>query len=398
MDSIVSSAASEPTAARMAGSNEAGELLFTGYVRALDPSGEPPDAESFEQVWAALGRVLISELKKRGLWDSPPSYLGVYGHGSWRSTGQEQLIGEALEELVAGCYSHIFIRRLGGLEAQLKVKPNIEGLIFLGVRNFLHDAQKRHDPLGFRIFDVLRRALNGALADGELVLLRGGRKLRNENVFGFDEGADPDGLAGEELGATVERWNDILLPDLVTARGKALERVVGILRNLVSRLAGRGFSAFTFKQLIDPLKNDARARWSALRSAEEGPTAIESDGDLSILVRQIQPDTEVEDRDGFDKLSACMAESLERRQEAARTRAYQSALWQYLRGFALGAAGDGMPSGRKLARHLGIPRDRLPGLFETLGEMVQACRVAISRKPANSGEPSVNSFEKRRVR
>ncbi len=395
MDPIASSAASEPTVAREASSEEGRALIFTRYVRALDPSGEPPDEESFEEVWAALGRVLISELKKRGLWDSPPSYLGVYGYESWRSAGQEQhgLISEALEELLAGCYSHIFIRRLGGLEAQLKVKPNIEGLIFLGVRNFLHDAQKRHDPLGFRIFDVLRRALIAALADGELVLLRGGRKLRNETVLAFDDGADPDRLAGDELGTAVERWNDILLPDLVTARGKALERVVLVLRSLVSRLAGHGVSAFAFKQLIDPLKNDARARWGALLAAEEGPTAIESDGDLLTLVRLIQPDTGVEDRDGFDKLSACMAESLERRQEVARTRAYQSALWQYLQAFALGAAGDGMPSGRKLARHLGIPRDRLPGLFEALGEMVQTCRAAISRSPAIFGKPSVNSFE-----
>ncbi len=371
--------------------------VFTEYVRSLDSSGEPPDAESFGETWTALGRALKSELKKRGLWGSPPSYLGVFGYDSWyraasgeaASGGTEP--GGALEELLADCYQHIFIRRLGGLKAQLKAKPNIEGLVFLGIRNFLHDAQKKHDPFGFGIFDVLRRALRAALDDGDLVLLAGDRRIRNDTVLGFDPEADLDRLAGEELAAAVERWNDTLLPDLVTARGKARERVIAVLQSLLSRLAGECRSAFTFKQLIDPLKNDARARWSALLETEQGPTAIDSDGGLLTLVRRIRPDTGVEDRDRFDKLSLCVAEALERLEEPARTRGYLSTLWQYLRMHAAGTADSGtpaaprarggMPSARRLARHLGIPRDRLSALRSTLGNLVQDCRAAISGKP-----------------
>ncbi len=356
--------------------------VFTEYVRSLDASGEPPDAKSFEQLWAALGRALRSELQKRGLWSSSPSYLGVYGYDSWRRTASDadSSAGEALEELLAGCYSHIFIRRLGGLKAQLKVKPNIEGLIFLNIRNFLHDTQKQHDPFGFRIFDVLRRALRAVLDAGEMVLLAGNRKIRNDTVVAFDAGADPSQLDGEELKAAVERWNDRLLPDLVTARGKALVRLLAVLQSLLLRLPAAGVTAFTFQQLIEPLKNDARNRWSALLETEEGPTAIESDGELTRLVRLIQPDTGVEDRDRFEKLGACLAVSLDRLDGPARTRSYRSALWEYMKAFALGSA-DAMPSARKLSRHLGIPRDRLPGLLETLGELVRDCRAAISRKP-----------------
>ncbi len=364
--------------------------VFTEYVRSLDASGEPPDAESFERVWAALGRVLKSELRKRGLWNTPPSYLGVYGHDSWQtaatSESGEPASGAALEDLLAGCYSHIFIRRIGGLKAQLKVKPNIEGLIFLGIRNFLHDTQKRHDPFGFRIFDVLRRALRAALAAGEMVLLAGDRKIRNDTVLAFDDGADPDRRDGDGLQAAVERWNDTLLPDLVTAQGKARERVLAVLRSFLLKLPAAGVTVFTFQQLIDPLKNDARNRWRALFEAEEGPTALESDGELSQLVRQVQPDTGVEDRDRFEKLAVCLTESIDRLDAPARTRSYLQTLWQYLRAFALGSA-DGVPSARKLGRHLGIPRDRLAGLFETLGELIQSCGAAISEKPP------VNSFE-----
>ncbi len=368
--------------------------IFTDYVRSLDPTGEPPDAESFEEVWAALGRALTGELRKRGLLGSPPSYLGVYGHDSWRraETGDG-----ALEELLADCYTHIFIRRLGGLKAQLKAKPNIEGLVFLGIRNFLHDAQKKHDPLGYRIFDLLQRALRAALAGGELVLLAGDRRLRNDTVLGFDAGADPEQLAGAELDATVKRWNDTLLPELVTARGKARERTIAVLRSLVVKLTAAGVTAFAFRQLIEPLKNDARGRWGALLESEDGDKAIESDGELLTLVRQVQPDTGVEERDNFEKLSGCVAESLDRLDGPGRTRSYLSTLWEYLRVHA-GGNGDGsapaaapgddgaLPSARKLARHLGIPRDRLPSLFATLGSHVQDCRAAIS------GKPPVNSM------
>ncbi len=357
--------------------------VFTEYVRSLDATGEPPDAKSFEQLWAALGRALSSELRKRGLWGSSPSYLGVYGHDAWHeaTSGDQASSADALEELLAGCYSHVFIRRLGGLKAQLKVKPNIEGLVFLGIRNFLHDTQKKHDPLGFRIFDVLRRALRAALDAGEMVLVSGDKRIRNDTVLACDPGAAPDQLAGDELAVTVKRWNDTLLPDLVTARGKARERVIATLQVLMSKLPAAGVKAFAFKQLIDPLKNDARARWSALLETEEGPRAIDGDGELWTLVRQGQPDTGVEDRDSFEKLSICLAESLERIEEPARAREYLSTLWEFLRAFAAGVGADGMPSARKLARHLGIPRDRLPGLFETLGQLVEACRAANSRKP-----------------
>ena len=354
--------------------------VFTEYVRSLTASGEPPSSQSFEQVWATLGRALASELKKRGLWETSPRHLGIYGHESWRAV----VAGEALEELLAGCYSHIFVRRLGGLKAQLRVKPNIEGLVFLGIRNFLHDTQKRHDPFGFKIFDGLRRALRAALDAGEMFLLSGDRRIRNDTILACDPEAAPDELAGAELEVEVKRWNDTLLPDLVTARGKARERVITVLRVLLAKLPAAGVRAFAFKQLIEPLKNDARARWHALLETEAGPTAVERDGELTTLVRQIQPDTGVEERDAFEQLSYCLAKSLEVIEEPPRTRGYLSTLWEYLRAFAAGADG-GMPSARKLARHLGIPRDRLPGLFTTLGRLVETCRAANSRKrPVNS--------------
>lgn len=310
--------------------------VFTDYVRSLDPSGEPPDAETFDEVWSALGRALGSELKKRGLWKSPPSYLGIYGFEHWTVAGSRPGRDDALEELLTSCYTHIFIRRLSGLRVQLKVKSSIEGLVFRGIRNFLHDLQKKHDPFGFRVFEILRSAVREALAAGELYVLAGDSRIRNDTALGFKPGVDAADFANAELEGIVRGWNDALLPDLITANAKARLRVIADVQSLISRLPSNDVDGFVFKQLIKPLKKDARARWSAMLEVAEGDTAIETDDDeLLSIVRMVHPDTSVEDRDSFLKLSGCMAESLDPLDESARTAAgsLRHASWPDCSGF-----------------------------------------------------------------
>ena len=55
------------------------DLTFTDYLRSLAPDGEPPDAETFDTLLGRLRGALVHEMKKRGLYQAPPSYLGVYG-------------------------------------------------------------------------------------------------------------------------------------------------------------------------------------------------------------------------------------------------------------------------------------------------------------------------------
>ncbi len=376
--------------------------VFSEYVRSLDPAGEPPDAGSFAEVWAALGRVLRSELRKRGLWDSPPSYLGVVGWESWRQ-GEAGDGGGPLEDLLADCYSFIFIRRLASLKAQLKVKLNVEGLVFVNIRHFLHELQKKHDPLGFRVFEILRAAVRGAVGTRQLFVLAGDAKIANATVLGFSPEAEARPDLSVQLGGVVSRWNDSLLPELVTAQGKARERLVERLQGLLRWLPGDGVEVFRFQQVIDPLKSDVRARWAALHGAAEGETAVEGDGELREVVRLIQPDTGIEERDSFEKLLACVVEGLERRCDPPPVQGYLSTLWESLWIHAAGSGGaaarrvesiaaaveldsDKLPSGRRLATLLRIPRDRLPQLFAVLRELVDGCRAAISENRPVSSE------------
>ncbi|MCP4655677.1 MAG: hypothetical protein GY856_09690, partial [bacterium] len=304
------------------------------YVRSLEP-GETQDPDLFAAVWDKLRDALIAELRRRSLWGAPPSYLGICGAAGWSDQ-------DALDELVTDCYTFIFLDRLPGLKAQLKVKPNVEGLVFRGIHNFLYDTQKRHDPLGFGVFGVLQSAVRQSVTAGTLHVLAGAPGVGNDTVLGFAPDHDPEQARGAGLAELVKVWNDDLLPELVTARGKVRDQVTTRLATHLSRLPLRGIEAFRFKDVIDPLKNDVRARWSAVRVQSEGETAVEDgDEDLMVIVRQVRPDSGVEERESFEKLLAGVAEALEGIDESARTRAYLETLWAFLRSHAAESPEEG---------------------------------------------------------
>ena len=52
--------------------------VFTAYVRSSDPGDR-----DVVPVLAELRRALRAEIKRRGLWETSPSYLGVYGAERW---------------------------------------------------------------------------------------------------------------------------------------------------------------------------------------------------------------------------------------------------------------------------------------------------------------------------
>ncbi|HEY2293866.1 MAG TPA: hypothetical protein VGM86_24440 [Thermoanaerobaculia bacterium] len=349
------------------GEDAAGARVFTDYVRSLEHGGEP-DPERLAAVREALRRALRGELRRRGLWSLPPDYLGVYGSKSWE---------DALEELLAACFAFVFVDRLRGLQAQLRVKPNVDGLVHLNVRHFLHERQKEHDPLGSQVFEVLQSAVRGALAAGELHVLAGDPRVRNETVLGFRPDADP-APSTQDFRPLVARWNDDLLADLVVLRGRRQEEVVARLRERLAELSGAG--AFRFKDLIDPLKSDVRARWDALFQHAAGETASEWEEDEAArAVRLTRPDTGFEERQLFRRLVDCVLTSIERLDASEKTRAYLAKLWQFVRVNAL-SGNEGRPSDRRLADHLDVPRDRLKDLYKTLGELLERCRAANSGK------------------
>lgn len=124
------------------------------------------------------------------------------------------------------------------------------------------------------------------------------------------------------------------------------------------------------------------------------------------------PETPIESRQSLETLSCYVSSALQRAPVEARTRDYLVLLWRFLQTATGAAEGteaarrltsrdereednedekDARFSHRQLARALGIPRERLPGLFAMLREWLteaEAQARAAKRPPCPSDLPS----------
>lgn len=386
---------------------------FSDFLRSLGNDGEPTAATDFSALWRALRRALRREIRRRGLWEASPAYLGVTGWPSWTGeAGCEHgwYPGDALDELAAEAYLHIFSTRLESLREQLRRKPNIEGLVHRNVRLVVHEAQRRHDPLGFHLFRLLRAALRRLLNQDRLSIVEGGPRIANRTLFTFGDDPPGDALQGLDdpheapLEDPVQRWNDDLFPDLLIARGDERRAVVEQLAEHVAALSDAGVETFRFHRLIATLKADTRTRWLALFRTSQGLDEG-TFGELGELVRPVAPDRRILEWDRFVKLARCVTRRLEKLDGQRRTRQHRLKLWRFLEAFAASASAgeitggeqpweqadgfpgqvlraDDLPSQRELARLLDIPRGRFPELFDTLGEVVRTCLETLEEPPA----------------
>jgi hypothetical protein len=369
--------------------------VFTAFVRSQQ-GGETPDADLLHDAWNGLQAALGAELKRRGLWHSPPCYLGVYGYERWDA---EETVGDpmshawcrtrpiqsALAELVTDCWAFIFSARMQSLKLQLTDKENIDGLVLRNVKNFLHERQREHDPVGFRVFERVQGALADAVSRRALYVLGGDPRIRNNTVLGFERDGELR-LPSQELGPIVARWNDELLPGLVTARGREEAAVLERLGGLLLGLPRQGFPCFRFKDLVDPLKSDARQRWAAFLAREDSGGRVECAPDQIQVLRQVLPECAVESRQSFEYLIRCVSVSIDHLEVDPRTRGYLTALWS-----ALQQQQEAPLSHRQLSQQLQIPRERIPALFTILKQIVARCRLAgkarIGRKTARKPAP-----------
>lgn len=382
---------------------------FTDYLTSLAAREGSPSREGLDLAWRALRAALVLELKRRGLWNSPPRYLGVHGAARWwQAVGTGTTPKDAVDELVGDCYVYVFVQRLRSLKAHLEVKGNVDGLVFLAIRNFVHDRQKASDPEGYRIFDLARQAIRSLLTRGTLSIRQDlaadggvGRSIppvRDGTVLTFDPNAQVPPAGAEVLENLVTTWNDDLMPGILTARYREKRAVREKLECHIARLPDAGVRAFRFRDLIGPLKSDTRARWWALVSSSQANAVMSGAGEgASGITPSNATGQHLEERDSFEKLAAAVAGAIDGLPELdSRTRRYLERLWRGLArhaaGLSLDAAGgrgsEDRPSNRELARSLGIPRDRLPGLLGILGKLVREYQASTARRVVADTLPS----------
>ncbi len=344
--------------------------LYTQYLSTLPTDGSPPNEALAIEVLALLRRDLIRELKRRGLLSLPPTLLGIPG-SSWDQ--------DALDELVHEAYLHIFHERLNNLRPQLKVHDIIDGLVVLNLKHFLTQLQRQTDPVGYRVYELLAAAIKKTLKSNQIHILSNEDKIRNTSIFGFDPHTDPQKAAeASDLEALVTTWTKDLLPDLITARSRAVTRVINSLRDAILLLEAAGIKAFRFGDLVQPLKRDVRRRWAAAWDLDAGETAAElGDAGVAAMVRVVQPD-DYDDGRSLEWLLECVPSSIHQRDDRPKNREALWKLWEYIRGFTLGSdpSRDGrkLPSFSALGELLGIYRERIPRLLKILQALVEACR------------------------
>lgn len=349
-------------------------FFFTEHVRTLTLANRAP-AELSLEFFDKLRSAVVGELRRRSLWGLRPARLGVYGAASWSEPG-------ALDELVADCYVAAVLERLPSLAAQLRRKDNIEGLVFRNIGNYLYEQQRRHDPLGFRTFNVLQRSARRAIRGGRLRVLAGDRAVRNSTVLGpvSESAPESDEPFAERVQDIVPAWiDDRIWPDLVTARGRALDSVETRLAERLEELVKLA-TQVRFRDVVTPLKNETRRRWQALWS-HSGDRAQDEDGEVFRVVRRLQPCFGYEERQELDKLLDCIDEAIERAAETPVTSEYLWRLWSFLRFRVADDDCEEAPSRRRIAELLEIPRNRMADLFVLLAEWTESCREVLGAGP-----------------
>lgn len=361
-------------------------MTVADFVRSLAPDGEPTD-HALDALWGNLRRRLRRALQRRGLWDRPPIYLGISGGEAWWSDdrsddgGVPTGGGDALDEMVTDFYVETFIERLPVLLRYVEQGDDLERVVALRIRQFLHQRQRRNDPLGHALFRWLRDALELATADGRLAIESSGAaarrpKISNDTVFLAGSAASE--TAGEAaLAAAVSRWSNDLLVDWACARGLRMRPLVDRLAGHLAGLGEAGVARFDLKSLLDVFKRDVRQRLADLLG---DPAAAEEAPDDALRVEQ---------RDRIRAISGCVEAAIRQGGGQQRTRDQLLALWRFLERFALAAdeeiarttsplsaavlAQEELPSHRRLSRLLGIRHDRFPALLARLKEEVRHC-------------------------
>jgi hypothetical protein len=343
--------------------------IYSRYLHLLAADGTPPDQGPFEEVLAQLHTDVKREIRRRGLWDLPPSYLGG---------AENRWDGDALESLVHEVYVYVFHERVRDLKRQLEVKKkgNVDGLVVLNIRYCLTDLQRKADPIGYRVFELAKAATLHGIDEGSVHVLEGSEKVRNDTVLGLRRRASPE-EACAHLGEAIGSRYDALLLEMIQARKRAVPKVVEKLTGALVDLRDAGVTAFRFKDLVDLLKLKVRQSWEGAWTHEGDFGVEEGDDGRRVLVPVVAP--RLPDDDGaLDEWLRCVARWID---QLPRDRAVVWSLWKLLRSFTVDADPDGPDaetpkrlSYRKLGALLKIDRERVPVVLRTIRHVVERCR------------------------
>lgn len=339
---------------------EQNRLRFAEHIASF------PDDSAFAEFWKAFRRRLFWEIRRRGLASSSPRLLGFPTWPKWSH--------EAVEELAHDCYEWAICRRIRALKSRVGDPPAVETLVRFNIRNFVTSRQRQFDPVGYRIFEILRSVLAAMVANGDLLAPgpSGGKKIDNKTLFGWTTDISEVTIPRSLIEQIVGHWSGEFLLDALGRKGEGQRRLTQQLQDRIQRLRKAGISLFAFKDLADPIKKEARSRWRDLDAQRLGITAWEGNDQDALLVPVAQPENLLS-RIAFGQLTNCLRNRARALDPEDKDRGTLESLIQLLSVSALDPNQEAAPSQRGVAGKLGISRDRLARLYRRLQEWVRDC-------------------------
>lgn len=346
---------------------------FTEVLRAMTADPEGISEELVEAFVHDLERALARELARRGLSSRSPELLDLPGYARWER--------DALAELAHDCYLH-HLARLRSLAAQLAVHPNVDGFVLLNVRHFVFERQRAHDPLGYRLYEILSAAVERLIDAGELTRVGAGGDGDQSGGRVRFAGTDEVSSAPAALERAARAFSDALAPTLFGNERSA--PIADLATSALRALRDQGVGTFAPAALIDAWKRDARHRRTRLERGDPAAWAVEDAGEERLAwVPRIEPDLGIEERERFEKLARCVARRLAGDGDGAEA----GELWRRLVAYAADEASGEPPSQRTLAAATGIARHRIPELLERARRAFVDCRSALGERLPVSQSP-----------
>jgi hypothetical protein len=335
----------------------------------MGPDG--PD-ESF---LADIGRALRWHLRRKGLWEQPPEFLGYPEFQTWNEAFAP---GLAKASPTLDCYEEAIALRYVSLMNQLNFggKHDIDGLVHLNVQWFVLKRQRKFDPVGYAVFKNLEKVLN-ELIDAQVLRrvppkLKKKDQLRNHVVLIFNSQQDTSPAPWEQIKTvlkTREEW-ERAMPRL-SSLGIRAQR---LLHKCVSILPECGITAFLlgdFVGLLKDLVGDAHP------TGNGPPVEPSIDPQFGKFIRTIGPDSSYEAIENRDVLVACIRDGIGKATFQERKRSGILLLWEAL--VQLADTEESIPTLDEMARLLGTPKATVWEHWKCIQDVVRDCQKEMNR-------------------
>ncbi len=246
------------------------------------------DTKLPQQVLDALAKLLRSELHKRGLWIGEPYWLGIE-YSEWDTWKNPK----AFNDLLYHCYMYAIVARKQSLHNALKKSENIDHLIYLNIKHFLDDSNKKNNPLSYAVASNVKTTIEKAIKAQILVNQSG--KLNTKTLLSFSNITPHHQVACnykqlQQSFYSIKGWQQIcikLVQNTPTAQNLFYQFICNLGKN-------SNITCFCYDDLMKIMKAETSQLYNLSYSLDKDTAKNELNDDDEIILFT-NPDTSFED-------------------------------------------------------------------------------------------------------